>query len=320
MSLLLPRQKRPPELIRSVSYPHRTHHRTAPGRQAQPRRSYRGTVGLVGLFAIASLFIWNPFNSNHTSDHAKAEVAGAQTVEPEPVKQLDFTAMNTTINQLIQETSSMDVGVSIIDIKGGQVMNYGEQSPFEAASTAKLLTAIAYLSDVEQGKATLDSPVGNRTAKAALEALIVDSDNAAWDAFNNHVMTHAELASYANKIGFDGYDPDKNTVTPASLARLLNNLYERRLLNDDHTTLLLSYMQRAKEVEYITSIIPSGTKIYHKPGYLVDRVHDATIIDNGSRPYILVIFTKSHTKSYDTTLGSSLFQKVGRASLSAFAL
>ncbi len=320
MSLLLPRQKRPPELIRSVSYP-QNRHRSSPALQrrnvAPPkRRGAQATIVLVLVGILAMVFVgsWNKHDAKSQSD---SQVAGVQTREPEP-KQLDFTAMSAAINQTVQTTSSMDIGVSVIDIKTGQALNYGEQSPFEAASTSKLLTAIAFLSDVEGGKDNLSEPVGNRTAKAALEALIVDSDNDAWDDFNNHIMTHVELAAYADKIGFEGYDPDKNTVTPASLARLLNNLYQQRLLNQEHTDLLLSYMQRAKEVDYITSIVPSGTKIYHKPGYLIDRVHDATVIDNGTRPYVLVIFTKSHTKSYDTTSGTSVFQDIARATFAAF--
>lgn len=238
--------------------------------------------------------------------------------KPEIPKKLDFTTMGAAINTEIAKYPYMDIGVSVIDIKTGDAQEYGVQNPFVAASTAKLLTAISYLHDVEQGKATLSQKVGTRTAQDALQALIVESDNEAWNDFNNGVMSHAELAAYASSIGLTNYNPDTNTVTPTSIAKLLSDLYQQKLINKEHTQLLLSYMSQAKEVEFITNTVPSGTKVYHKPGYLADRVHDAAIIDNGKRPYVLVIFSKSRTKGYDMTKGEILFKQVTLASLTAF--
>jgi hypothetical protein len=131
-------------------------------------------------------------------------------------------------------------------------------------------------------------------------------------------MSHEELAAYAQKIGFTDYDPDRNTVTPGNIAKLLSNFYQRRLLNEVNTNLLLSYMERAKEVPYISDVAPAGVKVYHKPGYLTDRIHDATIIDNGDRPYVLVIFTKSHTSTYNTAAGTDIFTTIAKSSFSSF--
>lgn len=131
-------------------------------------------------------------------------------------------------------------------------------------------------------------------------------------------MSHEELAAYANSIGFSEYDPDANTVTPSSLARLLSNLYQKRLINDENTELLLSYMERAKEVPYLSDAAPTGVKIYHKPGYLTDRVHDAAVIDNKDRPYVLVVFTKSRTGLYNATSGADIFTSIAKSSYSSF--
>lgn len=284
-------------------------------RPVRPGRRFgrRLLVGLVTLIILAgaAVLFW-PSGSQEASDKTVA------TAAPKPVQNLDFSQFDQQVDQIIQTHPGMDIGVAVVDIKTGQAKSYGVQDPFEAASTAKLLTAIAFLHDVEQGKLSLEQQVGGQSAQAALEKLIVHSDNQAWYDLNNVVMSHAELAAYANQIGFVQYDPDANTVVPASLATLLNNLYQQRLLNESHTNLLLSYMQRAEEVDYVTSIVPSGVKVYHKPGYLKDRVHDALIIDNGERPYVLVIFTKSRTVSYDGDAGLAIFQGIARASFSTF--
>lgn len=244
--------------------------------------------------------------------------AAAAAPAPEPVKAIDFTLMNATINAQVAKYPTMDIGVAVIDLKTGDAVYNGVQSPFVAASTAKLITAIAFLHDVEQGKASLTQRVGSRSAQEALKTMIIDSDNAAWNDFNNGVLSHSELAAYASSIGVSDYDPEKNTITPRSVGQLLNSFYGKKLLNQEHTDLLLSYMLQAKEVDYITNNVPTGTKVYHKPGFLDDRVHDAAIVDNGKRPYVLVIFSKARKGSYNTQAGSELFKQITLATTQAF--
>lgn len=243
-----------------------------------------------------------------------------QQVEPEPErpKQLDHTVMANEINAVIAKYPGMDIGVSWVDIKTGESGDYGVQVPFIAASTAKLLTAMAFLHEVEQGNASLDDMVGGRPASQALELMIVDSDNPSWKAFNNTVLGLDELLVYAEKVGLTDYDPDRNTATPATIAKLLSNFYQKRLLNEEHTNMLLGYMERAKLVPYVSDVAPAGVKVYHKPGFLTDRVHDATIIDNGDRPYVLVVFTKSRTGDYNTTAGIDVFTTVAKSSFDSF--
>lgn len=261
-----------------------------------------------------------PNGEQYSSEVSAQDQTQETTPEPERLASLDHTAMGASIEAVIAKYPRMDIGVSWIDIKTGEHGDFGVQDPFVAASTAKLLTAISFLHDVEQGSASLTQKVGNKSATDALEAMIVKSDNQSWHDFNNEVMSHQELTDYADTIGFTGYDPDSNTVTPASLAKLLANLYQRRLLNDENTKLLLSYMEHAEEVEYFKEIAPDGVRVYHKPGYLQDRVHDAAIIDNNERPFVLVVFTKSRTGSYTVSSGADIFKTIGAAAYSSFKL
>lgn len=318
MASLFSRQSQP-ELVRSVSYPYQTHG-TRPMRPAERHSTARNfgkffvvmfVVGLAGFLLLA------PRTNEPTTQSVNTE-GSEEMKQPEPIKQLDHTKMANEINAVINEYPSMDIGVSWVDIKTSESGDYGVQVPFVAASTAKLLTAMAFMHEVEIGNASLNDAVGSRTAQTALEAMIVKSDNDAWNDFNNSVLSHDELAAYAQKIGLTEYDPDKNTITPTSLAKLLSNFYQKRLLNEQHTQMLLSYMQRAELVPYISDAAPTGVKVYHKPGYLKDRVHDATIIDNGDRPYVLIIFTKSRMGAYNTTAGIDVFTRIAKSSFDSF--
>ena len=321
MPLLYTKHSSHPELVRSVSYPQRAHGLIVPTRTAVKRPHNRANVVLLAIFAFGMIgfFTLYPTSTNDVRNNASPKQAQAAPAPvPEPIKKLDFTAMGSDINAVIAAHPLLDIGVATVDIKTGDSNSFGVENPFVAASTAKLLTAIAFLHDVEQGSEAIDQQVGARSATEALEAMIVESDNQAWNDFNNGVMSHEELDAYAEQIGLGNYSSDKNTITAVSLAQLLSKLYDNKLLNKDHTKQLLSYMERAKEVEYITSIAPAGTKVYHKPGYLSDRIHDAAIIDNGNRPYVLVIFTKSRTSTYDMQAGADVFHAIAKSTFNTF--
>jgi beta-lactamase class A len=293
-------------------------------RQGRSAKQHGGIKNLgrffIAVFIVGAAVFWlvAPKHGDPNISGVNVQEEEVKQPEPEQIKQLDHTSMANDINAVISKYPSMDIGVSWVDIKSGESGNYGVQVPFVAASTAKLLTAMAFLHEVENGNATLNDKVGSRTAQTALEAMIVKSDQEAWHDFNNSVMSHEQLAAYAHKIGFTDYDPDLNTISPANLAKLLGNFYQQRLLNEQHTGMLLSYMQRAELVPYISDAAPKGVKVYHKPGFLKDRVHDATIIDNGNRPYVLVIFTKSRTGIYDTDAGIDVFTQIANSSFKSF--
>ncbi|MCO4255246.1 serine hydrolase [Pseudarthrobacter cellobiosi] len=64
------------------------------------------------------------------------------------------------------------VGVAVADTAGGPVRAFGDTAAYAAASTAKLITAAAYLKLVEAGEARLDETLGNYTAAFQLKSMI----------------------------------------------------------------------------------------------------------------------------------------------------
>jgi beta-lactamase class A len=231
---------------------------------------------------------------------------------------INQTLMASQINQVING-SSLEVGASIIDLTNNQRYDYGlGDTEYIAASTTKLLSASLFLHDVEQGQDSLSQPLGGSTAQAEMQKMIVISDDDAWVDFNN-LLGHSALLQYAQSLGMNSYDPDNNTITSDDLALMLARLYQGKLLNTQHTNLLLGYMAQADYKQYIGGVIPQGVKFYHKIGFLDDRVMDAAIIDNGKHPYVLVIFTKDPSGiSYDQAAGEQAFHDITSATLTAF--
>jgi hypothetical protein len=64
--------------------------------------------------------------------------------------------------------------------------------------------------------------------------------------------------------------------------------------------------------------IPAGVKVYHKAGWLDDRVHDAAIIDNGKHPYVLVIFTKDISGDYNAAIGHKIYADITKTTTQLF--
>lgn len=224
------------------------------------------------------------------------------------LKPIDFASIETQIKKIIESYPALQISVTYTDIQTSTTVKEGLNEPYNAASTTKLLTAVLFLQEVEGGKYSLETPVGGVTAKEQLRKMIEVSDNVSWQAFNS-LLTGQALDRFAQDTGLLKYDSRTNVATPSDIALLLGKLYKNQLLNQENTQLLLSHMQRASESQYIPTALPAGTKVYHKAGYLADRAHDAAIIDNGERPFVLVIFTKSNG-NYDFVLGQKIMHEI----------
>lgn len=220
------------------------------------------------------------------------------------------------IDGIISDYPNMDVSVALIDVNSGSLLRYGTDESFDAASTSKILTAISYLRLVEEEEAHLSDDIGGLPASRQLQKLIEDSDQAAWQELNGR-LGHDRLWADATMIGLSGYNPNDNTILASDIAVLLRRLYTGQLLNAEHTGLLLGYMNKADETEYIVEAIPKEAKVFHKAGWLSDRFHDAAVIDNGKRPYALVIFSRTPGQ-YNSRQGKQLFHKITAVTVESF--
>lgn len=213
-----------------------------------------------------------------------------------PLKNGSTTAMNAAINRIVA-AQQYSIGVSLEDISTGDVLTYGATTPFDAASTAKVVAACAFYHLVETGHASLAQPMGAYNAQFNLKEMINISDNDSW-----HNITAAvgidNLKAYAASIGVD-YDTDTNSLTPSGEARILSQLYAGKLLNKADTAQLLSYMQNTNEESMIPAAVPSSITVYHKYGLLDGALHDAGILAQGTTRYALVIYTQNTDDSDD---------------------
>ncbi len=219
--------------------------------------------------------------------------------------------LSADINDIISGYPGLDIAVVYQDLTKGKFYNYGAvDKALVGASVSKLITAGLYLHEVDEGKRSLSDVAAGSSARSQIKLMIEQSDNAAWLALDK-VLGSSNLDNYARSIGMAKYKHSSNTLTAKDVAVLLQKLYGGKLLTKASTDLLLGHMAAANYRGYIVSVLPAGTKSYHKVGFLPELIHDAAIVDNGKYPYILVIFTQAKPgNSY--TGGAGLLQEITR--------
>jgi beta-lactamase class A len=255
-------------------------------------------------------FISSPQPPQKAKTTTPAVLSATETVQAEePAKKtVDMTALKPAVEQITKKYP-YNTSVVVIDLNSGNSMQSGDSAPYVAASTTKLLTALFYLHRIEEGKEDLNQIIAGKTAEEQLKLMINRSDNTAWAQLNGYLRS-ANLQEFAHAQGLDSFNATKNTLTSDDMAKLLAKIYKKELLNADHTKLLFSWMQNTSEERFIPPAITANSKLYHKAGYLNDRAHDVAIVDNGTTPFALVIYSKSYNNTYDFNLGQKLFKQI----------
>lgn len=222
---------------------------------------------------------------------------------PAPTNNLD--EVKNSIATVVNLYPDLNLGVSFINIKDGKRTDIGGNQIFEGGSTTKVLIAALLLSQVEQGKHTLDQPLDGSTAGERMQQMINRSDNDAWVSLMNFIGFKYQKP-FEKSLGISSYDEVTNKFDSNDMALLLYKLYSGQLLNPANTKLLLSYMQKTNNEELIPKAVPVGVTVYHKYGKYDNALHDGAIIDDGHSPFVLVIFTDLK----DTTKPDSYAQRV----------
>lgn len=260
-------------------------------KQKPPRHRGRRIL-FVAVIAIGLYVGFMKLNDSRISSQQSEE---AKKASSQPVvKQIDQTVwdhINQVVAISVADNPSLDISVSLVDVKTNTARDFGAQETFAGASTTKVLTAVAYLKQVEEGKKTLDQDISGSTATHHLQQMINQSNNESWSALNRTVG-HTELEAYAHSIGMGSYQFSGNTLQTKDEALLLAKLTRGELITKEHRAILYSYMQNTNNEDMIPAVIPENAVVHHKYGELEDRLHDAAIIDYKNRPLVLVIFTK----------------------------
>ena len=261
-----------------------------PRARRTPAALRRPSVLVAAAAFLAVVLIAAAYNLAHALPWPGSASRAATSADSRAATARIDAGLDTAINGIIGANSEYQVGVALLATDGGELHQYGVEEPFEAASTAKILTAAAYYSLVEEGSASLDDPLGAYTSGFQIQAMVQDSNNDSWSLLMDAVGL-PRLSDYAASLDIT-YDAEVNTLSTADMAHLLAELFEGRLLNQQHTEQLLSYMQDTNYEDLIPAAVPDAVTVFHKYGLLDDELHDAAILSSAEGSYVLVVYTK----------------------------
>ncbi|MPY12051.1 serine hydrolase [Arthrobacter sp. KR32] len=281
--------------------------RRGPSTRVRRRRTLWGATALM----LATAVILVPLVRSSGDD-------GPGVPEPIAVPTAPVAAAPPSLDRdmaaILDEAGGYRVGVALADVSGGTTRTFGDRDPFFAASTAKIITAAAYYHRVETGEARLDEPLGDYDAAFQLQAMVNTSSNDAWLLLMDAVG-HSELTAYASSLGVE-YDPEENLLTAEDMALVLRRLSAGELLDEEHTTELLGYMQDTNEED----LIPAGSRadvlVQHKYGQVAGELHDAALLTYRGSTIALVVYTEA-PEDGGTTEQTELIREVTRAAEAA---
>ncbi|AZA80186.1 serine hydrolase [Chryseobacterium sp. G0186] len=257
------------------------------------------------------------------------------------------TNTNPELKKLIEAIISgkkADVGVSIIGLSKKEVTQINGNKFYPMLSTVKFPIALTILHQVEKGELSLhqkiyikkeelledtwspfkkEYPDGNLelTLEEAMKWMVSYSDNNLTDILlrliggPESVQKFITSKSFIIKNDEEGMHKDWdsqfiNTITPNEATRLLEQFYNGKILNKEHTkwlyTAMLNNVSGAKRLK---AHLPKGVKIAHRTGTsftndagMTGAVNDFGIIElsDKKRFYIAVFVHDSYEKFEDT--------------------
>jgi beta-lactamase class A len=229
-------------------------------------------------------------SSANAAQTSKTTTSTAKTAEASLVADMN-TAANST---------DLSWAASVIDLQTGKEYDAGATSTvYKAASTAKVLTAVDYLHEVEQGQATLDQSIDGTSARQLMQQMIEVSDNTAWSNLNDY-LGDAQEQAYATSLGMTDFTgSDYQTMTAHDEAILLAQLADGKLINSSDRSILYNFMANTDSSNLIPAALPSGATVYHKYGELWGDLHDAAIVHYQGHSFVLVVYTNNTDGTMD---------------------
>lgn len=277
----------------------------------RPATKLTAKLKKAALASLCLLLVSSVFSAGlsvRLNQHAAAETAWRQ-------QQKEIFAQK--LKEIMAVNGQIQLSVSAASLGTGPLQTFGDARPQDAASTAKVLTAIYYLKLVESGQEKFEQYLGGTTAKRQLQLMVQQSDDTAWQLFNQK-LGHQSLERYAHSLGLSSYQVDNNCLSSADLTRLLKALADGQLLSFADSRLLLSYMQHTNYEDFITPAVPAGYQIYHKVGIDDDQINDAAIIQApDGQAFVLTIMTNGHGL-YQWPQRARLIQQIAQTAITAY--
>lgn len=298
----------------------------------------------IGLSAIAGTLIsfWQSASSREAKAPTNNLVSPKNNTNTPDITELpirtELAALTAKIKQLAATDADLSLQTIVFDADSGNYADVNGRKPIAAASVIKIPLLVAFLQDIDEGKARFDEqleiskdvtvgeagtlqyqPSGTKiSALETLSEMIIHSDNTA----TNMIMKKIGGREAANQR-FKSWGltatvinnplPDlegTNTTSPYDLVNLLAMVDRGKLISPRSRDRLMDIMRRPVTDTLLPRGIGEGARIVHKTGDIRSVVGDAGIIDMPSgKRYIMAALVK---RPDNDQRANELIRKVSR--------
>jgi beta-lactamase class A len=280
----------------------------------------------VGLSMIAGTMIafWQSASSRETKAPTSNQISSNKGNTPDTTElplRTELVALTAKIKQLAAPSDDLSLQTMVFDADSGNYAGINSRKPIATASIIKIPLLVAFLQDIDAGKARFDEqleiskdvivgeagtfqyqPEGTKiSALETLSEMIIHSDNTA----TNMIMKKIGGQEAANQR-FKSWGltatvirnplPDlegTNTTSAYDLVNLLAMVDRGQLISPRSRDRLMDIMRRPVTDTLLPRGIGEGARIVHKTGDIRSVVGDAGIIDMPSgKRYIMAAIVK----------------------------
>jgi beta-lactamase class A len=200
-----------------------------------------------------------------------------------------------------------EYGIAALDLDSGETVSFNGSRPFPMASTMKIAVAAVYLSQVDAGTRRLDDLIGDTSARALMDAMIIHSDNRATDRLIAALGGPAVIDGWLRGHGLSGIRVDRtiatllsdprdlrdvrDSSTPAAMLGLLRLIDRGDALSPASRATLLDMMRRcATGSNRMRGLLPPEARVEHKTGTLNGYTGDVGYMTFPDGRRIAVVF------------------------------
>jgi|GEM_PF-3439325 len=249
---------------------------------------------LLGVFAVIILILLSVFialSVSHQKNQSKSPNNSINTTTEE-TGAVATEAGVALVNKWLKlaKTDSGELSIQYIDLTDNQALGYEEKKIYEGASVNKLITAGYLLSQFDKGAIDLRENLGDVTLQEHARLMVNQSNNNSWQTLNDR-LGYANIENFALGLGMSDFQIENNEISVHDTGIFLEKLYKGQVLTEASKQLLYSWMRNTETEDRIPFGLPPNTVFYHKSGTFEKGIHDAAIIVNPKRPFVIIVFT-----------------------------
>lgn len=221
----------------------------------------------------------------------------------------------------ITDSSEGTFSVFAYDITANQGFGINEQMVFTGASVNKIpiLASVYHLAskgdlDLEETVVPQDDdiqdygtgsirydPTGTPYSIRTLARLMMEkSDNTAAHLLGKIIIPEEKVQELVDSWGLTQTSMANNKTSNTDMQKLLVKMYRGEIASKEYTPEMLGIMTISDFDDRLPKGLPAGTKIYHKTGDEVAKIHDVGIVELSTRPYYVGIFTTDMSDEDET--------------------